>query len=99
MRSFREPRSLLCYDHVHRNVVRLGVNRQERLLLIAYPQLGWRVVHRCECQVEETTSIAAAITSPIKANDGRDHYVRHHFLGCDRHRDVPDASGERLSWI
>src|SRR5262249_9343568 len=68
--SFREPRSLLCYDHVHRNVIRLRVNRQKRLLSITHPQLEWRVFHRCECQVEETTSIPQAITSPVKADDG-----------------------------
>jgi hypothetical protein len=31
-------------------------------------------------QVEEATSIAEAITSPIKANDGRDHYIGHGFI-------------------
>jgi hypothetical protein len=56
--SFRDLRFLLCYDHVHRNVIRLRVNRQERLLSIAYAQLEWRVFHRCERQVKEASSVA-----------------------------------------
>src|SRR5262249_10163266 len=74
------------------------VNRQKRLLSITHPQLEWRVFHRCECQVEETTSIAQAITSPVKADDGRDHYIGHDFLGACWHWDIPDIFGERLSW-
>ena len=35
--SFREPHSLLRYDHVHRNVIRLWVNGQKRLLSITHP--------------------------------------------------------------
>jgi hypothetical protein len=49
-RSFREPHSLLRYDHVHRNVIRLRVNRQKRLLSIAHAQFEWRVFHRGERQ-------------------------------------------------
>ena len=80
--SFRETRSFLCYDHVHRDVIRLRVDRQERLLSIAHPQLEWRVFHRCERQVEETTSIPQAITSPVEANDGRDNYIGPRFPRC-----------------
>jgi hypothetical protein len=54
--------------------------------------------HCCERSVEETTAITEAITSPVEANDWRDHYIGHDFVGRSGHWDVPDTVGERLAW-
>jgi len=56
------------------------VNRQEPLLLIAHAQLEWRVFHPGERQVKETTSISEPITTAVKANDRRDHYIWRGYL-------------------
>jgi hypothetical protein len=73
------------------------VNRQKSLLSIAHTQLKWRIFHGRERQVVETTAIAKAITSGVKANHRRNHYIGHDFLADLRHGDVPDAFHERLS--
>jgi len=98
MCSLGEARSLLRYYHVHGNVIRLGMNCYKRLLSITHAKLEWRVFHHCERSVEKTTSIAEPITSPVEADHGHYHHVRHYFLEGYRHWNVPDAPRERLSW-
>src|SRR5665647_277075 len=89
----------LRHHRVHGNVMRLGMDRRNRLLGISNAERLCSRTDHLQSSIEKTASVSKPVATRIKTHDGSNDDVRSNLLRTViRNRNIPNAAYQRGAW-